>query len=131
MREEIAAYLSAHVPLNGQVLLADCGIIPFYSRHDIQFIDSLCLNNKEMTSMSANQYNLYLENRLKPEWIIDTYYPALRHGNMLNDQLKQHGFYNQYTLVKQFQSHAFAYEQGTIKEKAVDFVYLIYQRNNQ
>lgn len=131
MREEIAAYLSAHVPPNGQVLLADCGIIPFYSRHDIQFIDSLCLNNKEMTSMSGDQYNQYLQQRLKPEWIVDTYYPDLHHGNMLNETLKQKGFYNNYTLVKQFQSHAFAFEQGTIKEKAVDFVYLIYQRNNQ
>ena len=135
MRHQIALQLSHKVAKGGRVVLADTGIIPFYARNDIQFIDSLCLNNGEMAAIKLNHsgasYANQLKQSIKPEWIIDTYYPKLRHGNTLNDELQADGFYNQYKLIKTYQSHRFSYQHGLLQEQEADFSYRIYQRTSQ
>ena len=132
MRLKVAELLNREVGQGERVLLADCGLIPFFARMDIQFIDSLCLNNKEMTSKnmhhSQSLYAKRIQEVIKPEWVIDTYYPKLRHGNFLNDELHQSGFYNKYTMVTSYQSHRLSNQQGKITIQEADFSYQIYKR---
>lgn len=132
MRLQVALLLNREASKNAQVLIADSGLIPFYGRHDIQFIDSLCLNNSEMTDgkiyQSRMSYAKRIQDIIKPEWVIDTYYPKLEHGNDINDQLRNMGFFNSYTLRASYQSHRFSSEKGNLVEQEADFVYRIYQR---
>ncbi|WP_419420895.1 protein LphB [Legionella sp. D16C41] len=46
LREQILYWLEKNIPPKSQVVLADSGLIPYYS--SLNFIDSFCLNNKEM-----------------------------------------------------------------------------------
>ena len=132
MRLRVAQQLNHDVSKNEHVLLADCGVIPFFARNDIQFIDSLCLNNKDMTSSTlyrkTSLYAKRVQDIIKPEWVIDTYYPKLQHGNELNEALHKSGFYNDYTLATSYQSHRFSNESGRLTELEADFVYRIYKR---
>lgn len=132
MRKQIAQQLNRDAPIGARVLLADCGVIPFFARSDLMFIDSLCLNNKDMTSKTWHSlplYANYMKEVIKPEWIIDTYYPKLQHGNELTSDLQKIGFFNDYTLLTTYQSHRFSYLRDTPTEQETDFVYRLYTRN--
>ncbi len=134
VRLQITHWLSRDVPVGAHVLLADCGLIPFFARSDIVFIDSLCLNNKDMTRKawrSLPLYAKYLLEVIKPEWVVDTYYPKLHHGNELNIELRKFGFLNNYTLVGAYQSHRFSYERGKPTEQEADLVYLLYRNSKK
>ena len=132
MRLQIAQQLNRDAPFGARILLADCGVIPFFARSDLMFIDSLCLNNKDMTRKiwrSIPLYAKYIQSVIKPEWVIDTYYPKLHHGNILNRELRKMGFYNKYTLLTTYQSQRFAYVKGKPTVQEVDFVYRLYTQN--
>lgn len=132
VRQQIAQQLNRAAPIGAHVLLADCGVIPFFARNDLMFIDSLCLNNKDMTSKTWHSlplYAKYIQGVIKPEWVIDTYYPKLQHGNMLNSELQKIGFFNDYTLLTTYESHRFSYVRDTPTEQEADFVYRLYTRN--
>jgi hypothetical protein len=73
LRKHVIAWLEHHILPGSRVLLADSGLIPYKSSY--QFIDSYCLNNAEMTKMSArSMYQQFSENVLatKPDVIILT-----------------------------------------------------------
>jgi len=56
-----------------RVLLGDCGLIPFYARPDLRFIDSQCLNNPELVrALREKRLDVYLAKLTteRPEWII-------------------------------------------------------------
>jgi hypothetical protein len=134
MRHSVALELNRKASTGARVLLSDAGIIPFFARKDIQFIDGLCLNNKKMAAMKIDHdkvsYAHFFQKNLKPEWILDTYYPKLQHGNELNDELHASGFYKEYQLVRVYLSHQFSYQAGTPQEQEVDFIYRLYRRKS-
>lgn len=134
IRKTIALDLNQQVKLFQRVLIADCGVIPFFSREDIHFIDSLCLNNHMMTNRnyiaSQTRYAHRIKNLIKPDWVVDTYYPQLGHGNDLNDELREMGFFKDYQLIKRYASHEFVRNSSRILvPKEEDFVYRVYQRH--
>lgn len=134
MRKQVALFLNRHVANKGSVLLADCGIVPFFARKDIQFIDSLCLNNPEMTSAKFNHsefsYANYLKEIIKPDWVIRSFYPHWQQNeNDLTLFLQKLNFFKDYQLVTTYQSHRFSLQQGKFTKNEVDFVYKIYVRH--
>lgn len=73
LRREVVNWLKHNVAKQDQVVLGDCGLIPYLS--DFAFIDSYCLNNAEMTkTSSALMYQRFCETilRKKPAVIIVT-----------------------------------------------------------
>lgn len=73
LRRQVVSWLDQHLPENSQVVLADCGIIPYLSK--AYFIDSYCLNNKTMAADSSlDKYNHFCKAILqeKPQAIILT-----------------------------------------------------------
>jgi hypothetical protein len=134
IRNKIASDLNQQVKPFQRVLIADCGVIPFFAREDIHFIDSLCLNNHMMTNRnyisSQTQYAYRIKNLIKPDWVVDSYYPKLAHGNNLNDELREMGFFKDYQLIKRYASHEFSRNSSKIPVPTnEDFVYRIYQRH--
>ncbi len=134
MRRQIALQLNKEVSKNARVLLADCGMVPFFGRRDIQFIDSLCLNNGDMAAIKTKRLlSMYVKRMhevIKPDWVVETYYPQLKHGNAFEDELRRIGFFNGYKLVKRYQSHQFVSIKGTFIEQDEDFVYLVYKKKS-
>jgi hypothetical protein len=53
LRQRVVDWLTAHAPAQGEVVLADTGMIPYLS--DLNFIDSYCLNNLSMAHYPAEQ----------------------------------------------------------------------------
>lgn len=135
IRMEVAEFLNRHTAPNAKILLADCGIIPFFARKDLQFIDSQCLTNAEMTSTKINLslplYAQYLQQKIKPDWVIRTYYPQWQRGNDLTELLQRHDFFNNYQLIAIYQSHRFDSQQGKPQQQEADFIYKIYVRDNR
>ena len=115
------------------MLLSDCGIIPYFGRKDIQFIDSLCLNNGDMAAIKTRQslslYAMEMQSVIKPAWVVSTYYPPVKRSNALDDELRRIGFFNGYTLVKRYQSHRIAFIKGMFIDQEADFAYLLYKKN--
>lgn len=71
LRQQVALWLKNNVPTNSQVVLGDCGLIPYIS--DFNFIDSYCLNNKAMTQLQgADKYRYFCDHILqqKPAVVI-------------------------------------------------------------
>ncbi|WP_019218094.1 hypothetical protein [Legionella tunisiensis] len=94
---KVAEFLNRYTAVNAKILLADCGIIPFFARKDLQFIDSQCLTNAEMTSTRIHRslplYAQDLQQKVKPDWVIRTYYPQWQRGNDLTELLQHHDFF--------------------------------------
>ncbi|STX41254.1 protein LphB [Legionella donaldsonii] len=133
IRMKVVEFLNRYATPNAKILLADCGIIPFFARKDLQFIDSQCLTNAEMTStrihLSLPLYAQDLQQKIKPDWVIRTYYPQWQRGNDLTEVLQQHDFFKNYHLIVTYQSHRFDSLQGKPQEGEADFIYKIYARN--
>jgi hypothetical protein len=56
---------------------------------------SLCTKTTAQTRRCSRLRNSkYLLEVIKPEWVIDTYYPKLQHGSELNIELRKFGFLN-------------------------------------
>lgn len=75
LRQKIVNWLEQNAERNSQVVLADAGLIPYYS--SLNFIDSYCLNNKAMTKPPRKKmYQRLCEDVFvsKPEVIILTSY---------------------------------------------------------
>lgn len=73
LREQVVDWLNKYAKASSQVVLADSGMIPYLS--SLNFIDSYCLNNKKMTSISTQNKYLWLCREViktKPEIIILT-----------------------------------------------------------
>jgi len=73
LRHDVAVWLEANTPVTSHVVLADSGLVPYYSQR--KFIDSYCLNNAEMTQdPSPLMYERFCKKILqtKPEIIILT-----------------------------------------------------------
>lgn len=73
LRKRVAEWLNKNISPDNYVSLADCGLIPYFSSH--HFIDSYCLNNREMTKISGQEmYQQQCLNtfRQKPKVIILT-----------------------------------------------------------
>lgn len=73
LRNKVVSWLQHYASTNSRVVLADSGLIPYKSSQ--VFIDSYCLNNKEMAKQSAaTMYEYFCERimREKPEVIILT-----------------------------------------------------------
>lgn len=51
LRENVGQWLDKNIPPPSQVMLADSGLIPY--RSSLTFIDSYCLNNREMTQVPS------------------------------------------------------------------------------
>lgn len=71
LRQNVLAWLSVHAPENSRVVLADSGMIPYMGKQN--YIDSSCLNNRQMTEqVDAKMYERFCERVLKekPEVII-------------------------------------------------------------
>ncbi|WP_131781834.1 protein LphB [Legionella gresilensis] len=49
LRKDVATWLDKNISGESHVVLADSGLIPYYS--SLAFIDSFCLNNKDMTTL--------------------------------------------------------------------------------
>jgi hypothetical protein len=132
IRRDVATLLNNEAKLGDSVYLSDCGIIPFYTRRDLQFIDAQCLNNPELTQSPYKEnmplYANYLMTKVKPDWIIVSYYPEDSHGDYLTDLLYENGFYNQYQLKATLQSGYLDPATNNSKKKVIDFVYQVYKR---
>jgi hypothetical protein len=106
LRAEVLAWLHQHAQEGDRVVLADCGMIPYWS--DLDYIDSYCLNNAAMTQYSSKHRYQYFCERImqqQPKMILLTslteqgkarYTPSDACFNVL---LKQHP---EYKLVKVF-----------------------------
>ncbi|CZG10593.1 TPA: protein LphB [Legionella pneumophila] len=73
LRKSVVQWLNTHAKNQDRVVLADSGLIPFLS--GLTFIDSYCLNNKEMAQFPAvKRYELFCQQILeeKPQIIILT-----------------------------------------------------------
>lgn len=73
LRKKVAAWLEQHTLPRSRIVLADSGLIPYQSPH--AFLDSYCLNNKEMTRQpAASMYQHFCETVLdtKPDIIVLT-----------------------------------------------------------
>jgi len=71
LRQNVLAWLAANVPNKSHVVLADSGMIPYLSNLD--FIDSACINNRQMTEqVDSTMYLRFCDQMLKekPELII-------------------------------------------------------------
>jgi hypothetical protein len=109
LRQQVVHWLASHTKPGETVVLADSGLIPYYSR--LHFIDSYCLNNLTMAHYSAKRrYEQFCQEILpqKPNLIILTslmnesrviYTPS---DQCLKDLLAKQ---NDYKLVKSFISH--------------------------
>lgn len=109
LRKQLAYWLTAHFSADSRVVLADAGLIPYYS--SLHFIDSYCLNNLAMAHFPKEQmYTKFCQQmaEIKPEVIVltslsnakkTTYTPA--------DQCLQSIFKNSsdYKLAKIFASN--------------------------
>ncbi len=131
-RLAIANLLNSEAARGATVLLGDCGIIPFYSRSDIRFIDSQCLNNAPMTQKpyygDVKSYAYAMQTQIKPDWVIVTKPLFEAHGDFLMEQLDKNHFLDDYKLVAHFQSGAMlSSKHGS--HKVIDYVYRVYQRS--
>lgn len=73
LRQGVLHWLDANAHEGDRVVLADSGMIPYYSQ--LSFVDSYCLNNREMAHYSTKDRYLHFCHRLlneKPEIIILT-----------------------------------------------------------
>lgn len=73
LRKSVVQWLNTHTKNQDNVVLADSGLIPFLSR--LNFIDSYCLNNKEMAQFPVmTRYELFCHQILeeRPQIIILT-----------------------------------------------------------
>lgn len=73
LRKAVGNWLDENTPANSHVLLADSGMIPYFS--SLKFIDSYCLNNKRMVEIpEATRYQQFCQDMLKekPQVIILT-----------------------------------------------------------
>ncbi|STX28646.1 LphB [Legionella beliardensis] len=61
LREKVSLWLDKNISAPNQVLLADSGLIPY--RSSLTFIDSYCLNNREMTQKPDK--NMYWQQCIK------------------------------------------------------------------
>lgn len=133
-RMYIADLLNYRAKQDAKVLLNDCGIIPFFSRRDIRFIDAQCLNNADLTKSPFNKdmslYANYLDSELKPDWVIINYYPEESRGDYLTDLLEEKGFFKNYQLVTVLKSGYYLNEKAPEEEKMIDFVYRIFKRSH-
>lgn len=122
LRVAVARWLEAHVKTDERVVLADCGLIPYLTRHT--FIDSYCLNNLNMAHDSeSDRYRSFCHRTMKekPEVIVLTalvesrriiYTPSDR---CLSQELKHA---QDYTLQRTFkiQDEASAYQYEIYKK---------------
>ncbi|STX51162.1 LphB [Legionella busanensis] len=73
LRKQVATWLEKNIASNSHVVLADSGLIPYYS--SLAFIDSFCLNNKDMTTLPRKLMSIQGCEKIikqKPEVIILT-----------------------------------------------------------
>ncbi|MGQ3889386.1 protein LphB [Legionella sp. CNM-1927-20] len=73
LRKHVLQWLKKNIPAKSHVVLADSGLIPYYS--SLSFIDSFCLNNREMTRQPSKMMAIQECKRIiekKPEVIILT-----------------------------------------------------------
>lgn len=133
-RVQIAEILNKEAAPGDTVLLNDCGIIPFSTRHDLRFIDLQCLNNSELTQIpyrhNLNLYAAYLQEKVKPDWVITLYYPLEGRGGFLTDLLIDNHFFDDYQLVKTLKSGFISTQYSNTPEKTIDFVFNLYKRVN-
>ncbi|KTD79288.1 hypothetical protein [Legionella waltersii] len=131
-RMAIVNLINKEAKYGDSVYLSDCGIIPYYARSDIRFIDAQCLNNPNLTRSPYKEnlplYAKHLISQEKPNWLIVNYYPEEGHGDYLTDLLFENGFYNHYELLRTFQSGYLIPNSIGPKTKVIDFVYQVYQR---
>ena len=134
IRMQVATLLNQKTAKNARVLLSDCGVIPYLARADIEFIDSQCLNNRDLTSKEINlsypKYARFLQNVVKPDWVVKNYYPKSQSEDDLTRIMAANGFFKDYDFVTTFQSHELGWENGKIVRKQPDQAYMIYKRRN-
>jgi hypothetical protein len=73
LRLEVVKWLNIHAKKDDTVVLADSGLIPYYSQ--LHFIDSYCLNNAEMTKIpSLSRYEAFCNSIMaqQPDYFILT-----------------------------------------------------------
>lgn len=73
LREKVVNWLNEFSPENSHIVLGDCGLIPYKTKHN--YIDSYCLNNKKMASVKLeDRYDKFCHDIIKnlPEFIILT-----------------------------------------------------------
>ena len=132
MRMHLVQLLNKQAALGARVYLVDCGIIPFYARQDLRFIDAQCLNNSELQQAPYRHhlalYAEHLQHDMKPDWVVINYYPLEHHGDYLADLLRQKGFFDQYQLVTTMKSKSHLEDSTTTRLEIVDYVYEVYQR---
>ncbi|MGL5742094.1 MAG: protein LphB [Legionella sp.] len=133
MRMDVAKILNVKSKKGDTVLLNDTGIIPFYARPDLRFIDSQCLNNATLAHGHFHPLNLYanyLHHQLKPNWVIVSQYPLeIHHEDFLTELLNKSHFFADYQQVAKLSVEKCASE-ATCSQKKVDYIYLIYQRQH-
>lgn len=112
-RFAVVQLLNKEASKNARVLLGDCGLIPFYARPDIHFIDSQCLNNSELAqALSAKKLDLYIT-RLSaepPEWIVINK-PVLEAGlDVVIARLLAQGILQNYNLIAMMRARVDTHE---------------------
>ncbi len=126
-RINIAKLLNTQAKQGATVLLGDCGLIPFNTRSDIHFIDSLCLNNPQLTQMPFKNnkplYAQYLHDQVKPDWVIVSKSIFVERGDEVIGEFEKKDFLKSYHLVATWRSGAIL--PGSLK-KTIDTVYLVY-----
>lgn len=131
-RMTIADLLNRKAKKGDSVLLDDCGIIPFFSREDIRFIDAQCLNNSDLTQKpfknDLSLYADYLNSKVRPDWVITNYYPMESHGDYLTDLLDAKNFFKNYHLASTLSSGFYLNQNQPQGKKMIDFVYQIFKR---
>lgn len=118
LRQQVLDWLKSHTTSVKRVVLADCGMIPYFS--DLEFIDSYCLNNLAMAHYpAAHRYEQFCREIFptKPSVIILT--SLVEKGRVIytpSDQClkalleKQHDYKLQKTFISNDANATYRYE---------------------
>ncbi|KTC74289.1 protein LphB [Legionella birminghamensis] len=123
LRMRVSQMINHQAQRNARILVSDCGIIPYFGRPDLDYIDSECLNNRQMTQHSSlENYALTLV-RHPPDWIIY----SVNEWNQANDLMEiliQQQFLKKYQLIAVYPLYA----RKPNGQLVADFTYRIYKR---
>ncbi|KTD50325.1 protein LphB [Legionella quinlivanii] len=123
LRLKVSQLINQHAKKNARILVSDCGVIPYFGRSDLEFIDSECLNNRDMTQYNSLElYAVNLMQNARPDWIIYSV-NELGRANDLMEILMAKGFLNHYHLVGVFPLYA----TRTNGQRFADFTYRVYR----
>jgi hypothetical protein len=112
-RLSLVTLLNQQAEDGDEVLITDCGLIPFAVHKKLRFLDMQCLNNaflaEHLRKNQINQYATYLIKEVKPRWIIANYYPWSHQEDYVITLLREKKIFAEYDLIITLKSNELIY----------------------